>query len=578
MIFKVIASGIGAVISPRSALSARSMPLLPLAGYCVIAFIVLFFNSFRITNPSAILILFYGLSIVGYFRIVRIKTMLDKHSIKFTRNEWLVVIAIFILCLPILSHLMTTAFDTNDEIYSWNYWARQFYVGDEISFYFTQAPYPQLFSAFLGGAYFLVGSLDLQTSVKLSLGILPIASLLMILFSIHHKEIGVGSFVLAAVVLFGLDMDDNFKYALADPMMSTFLVASLYTLFNADKFKTISVKEALYLSVLFMAAASITKQAAIFWAVFTYPVAYYIQWSRLYKPARLSWLSVLPLLTALIWLLSQGRGFQNNQGVIDASLKGRGLLEQLTKSFEIYFLNKPILLILFVVFSFWVLKSKDRLALWVYFSVIVSLVLWLLFGAYEFRLGMHIFLILPLLFFAYGDFRFPSFNLFIKKSRFKVIAITALFGLMTILSVAQAMKVYEKNRDKYNHRSLDQGFGLQAIRLVGADGAKLVESLKDQPHKVLSSTNYQYGFLFKYLNLAKLDYKAEKVAAISAKSLRVDGVTHLFMSNQRLAYGPLNSHLLSLVARCPSAFENVTIKENYSGLKVYKVLKGECSK
>ena len=64
-------------------------------------------------------------------------------------------------------------FENDDEIYSWNKWAIDFYLDRDITFQFTKWAYPLLFPRLLNLGYILNGSLK-HNSSKDCIGNLPV--------------------------------------------------------------------------------------------------------------------------------------------------------------------------------------------------------------------------------------------------------------------------------------------------------------------------------------------------------------------------------------------------------------------
>jgi len=551
---------------PSLVRSVETLIISPLLGFVLFALLLAAMNLAEVSNHIFLLSLFV-LSIAGGVRGYR-EYMDPGRALSLKRNGLSSLFIVFLVCLPIGANLATSAFVVNDEIYSWNYWARLVYQQKSADFYFTQAVYPQLFSHVLGGFYIVLGSLDMQVVVRLLLYTLPVCCYAMIFYSSLNNQKSWLLIFLFIANLYILDFDDEFQLALADPMMGVFLVAGLYCLLNAERFSSLSVANALLISSLFIAASALTKQAALLWSIFIYPVAMLIYILERKLPIKLLIFAFIPVATSIIWLLTSGSGFQNNEGVIQASLQDRSLLSQVAFATNKYIHESPQIFIVFALYSWGILRYRTSLNIVIYVGCLISALLWLLFGSYEIRLGMHVFLVLFLLF-AYS---LPQ-NL---VHTFKAESNLRRFGrfvlpLVLIASFCSAIINYIDGRKSYQHTLLLDGFSMQLNFLMGEESSKVIQELSVEPHKVLTTSNYVFGALYGFINVVRPPIMDHEIDKISVAGLSNESVTHVFMSDPKVAFGRVNSYFEMLLERCPNAFKLVNLPTNYLGLSIYEV-------
>ncbi len=559
---------VGCAMVPTSITSARTRPLAPLTGIALLSLLSIAWHAvsdsivlFRI----GLLLLFF----VGVFRLIK---QLKKSPLRLQVSGSIVLL--LILLLPIAIKLGVAAFDTNDEIYSWNFWAKQIFLGQSVDYFFTQAPYPTLFSNLVAAIYLLFGTSEMQSVAKLVLWLLPVC-----VFLLMESQSKSGSqlfvfFVIAILVLYGVGLEKVYATGLADPMMATLLFTGFYCLLHANRISSDNAPPIvwLFLSAIFVALSALTKQAALPWSIVFYPLSLFLYLRHAGMPMRYGFLAFIPIVVSLTWLLTIGAGFQDNPGVIQASTEGRGLYAQLFYAVTQLAKSMPLALALLFYF-FWRLVHSGKTYLFlVAFGCFVSLVLWLLFGSYDLRLGMHVFLLLWLASSCVDTE--PAHSFFKKHTPYVAI----LIGLIVLFSGGYSVKKYIELTDHYQTESGEvsykEGEAKQIVKLFGAGALPILNQLKVNQNRVWVGSNYIYGVLFGSSDILKPVLEGQR----PFEYLRDEGVEYVALSHPHLGFGSANNQVLALIDAHPECFIEHPIPANYIGLRVLQtVFDGDCA-
>jgi len=487
------------------------------------------------------------------------------------------VLVLFSVLLGIYpaADLGTSGFDSNDEIYSWNMWAVQHYLGHEIDFYYTGSPYPQLFSILISYCYLLLGSVELQMPVKTLFALFPIA--LWSLIGVAPQEPSAANAIrsIAALLLLNAAIGRYFTDGLADPLMAAALITAIYLYMQYTE--TTNRRDLLVLSVICGTVAVYTKQAALIWAVFSFPAITLFAVAQRRLPAEALVAAAMLLVTALIWLIGPGSGFYNNQGVIDASQHGRGTLEQLFFAGNRHFTKQPLLLLFRILGLTAVIRARRYRDIYIFF-LLPALLAWLLFGAYSLRLGIHV-VALSALLIAATSFALPlglaggsltSTVKFVGRHRLAL----AIFALLLVFT-ASANRVYKGIR-KYGEDFAPYLGGKNAIvKYFGKDSKIVFEKLYDRPDVLLwIPSNYIYGIFYGHTEVMRPSYQdgssytpLQLISEIEERS-----PDFLFDAGHRVSYGPGSATLRKVAEEyCPGLFEKVATPPNKHGYTVYRL-------
>ncbi|MGI0026131.1 MAG: hypothetical protein ACREA4_13430 [Nitrososphaera sp.] len=239
-----------------------------------------------------------------------------------THKVIFVITALVAFCFSI--KLGSSSFGAHDEIYSWNMWAVQFYRGDSIDYYYTGSPYPQLFSMLIAYCYKLLGSVELQLPVRALIGIFHFCLLSAIAVAARDATFdNIGRYiVLTLVFLFGTGIHKTLDDGLADPMMASALVVAV-SLFIRYVDSGGRDRAALWLAAICSIVAAYSKQPALIWTLFSFPLLSILLVLRKRFPPLTLVAAAVVSLASLAWVLGAGSGFLYNEGVINRSLERR---------------------------------------------------------------------------------------------------------------------------------------------------------------------------------------------------------------------------------------------------------------
>lgn len=194
--------------------------------------------------------------------------------------------------------------------------------------------------------------------------------------------------MLALLLLFGASMSEYFNDGLADPMMASALITSV-SLFIHYGNRDGKDMEWLWIAAICGVVAAYSKQPALIWAAVALPMLTLVKTTRRQWPLAASWVAGASLLLSVAWIIGEGSGFQRNPGVIIRSLDERSLIEQLMFAAKTYFVNKPVVLLLLLAGLIAVIRAGRYRGIF-FILLVPSTVAWLILGAYDLRLGIHV--------------------------------------------------------------------------------------------------------------------------------------------------------------------------------------------
>jgi hypothetical protein len=562
---------------PELLFSARLLPAIPIVSSFIVWLIFTIFSLFDIFNHDstvAVSLIFLTVS------IVRIYLKSKVNHWEYEKHEKIVLLFILIIFIPFFTRMGLDSFSTDDEMYSWNMWAVQHYLGENIDYYYTGSPYPQLFSIIIAYCYTLLGSIELQMVVK---GMLTLYSLSMILAVAFIPKIS--NFTRVALtcfsillLIYGLEIQHYFKQGLADPVMSAALVVSV-ALFM--RFLSESETKLLWLSLLSGVVAAFTKQAALVWVLFSLPLLLILYQHKNKYSFALTLAAGLSICSALFWILGEGAGFHQNRGVVEAAQQGRGFLEQFIYSSKEYFLKKP-LIFLTVTGAFLAVQRKKEYRGLFYTLIIPSLVVWFLWGAYSLRLGMHV-VTLCFLIILCTDFSVPLLNekyrLWQKIGQFvgNNYRILGVFFVVFGMSYS-GIYLYKITQQETSSSYFEPG-GRRTINKYFAGLSDWVYSNLYENKNILLwvPTNYIYGIFYGHTEMIRPNFAIGRPYDQKAflSELKENKPDYLF-SGGVVDFGGASAILYNAANECPSLFEEIQPRVRLSrGFRIYKMNKSQ---
>jgi hypothetical protein len=556
-------------IWPRLCSRPSSACAIPVLSSAIIVTMATLFAATGLLQPVVVVTVSIAITLIAGVRLYRLR-----HSLKidWTATERWIALLIIAVCLPLAVRLGFTSFSSNDEIYSWNMWAVQIYLGESPDFYYTTVPYPQGFSLLLAWGYALLGDLELQLPLRFTLGVFPIAMGLAVATVISKRtlEHGPRFALLLFAWMFMTASKSHLDNGLADPMMASALVVSIAWYIQhrrePDRFGLAPIVIAAIL-------AAMTKQAALIWTCVALPILL-----MGHAPRRLNtWLAVVFLLgIPLIWMFSAGYGFWDNQGVIEASTKGRGAVDQMAFAVNRYLIGKPVIALMLIAAAWG--SVRDRLLAGIFWLAAVPMMLaWFAFGAYDMRLGIHVVAIFALLITASNY----SFVLFQWPARTWQVATTAIWSrpravlaFAFALSIIASALIIRPRIDGPFGASLHHGGQHTVAEHFGGMAPWVMNELYGRDDRVVwAPSNYVYGVFYGNTPVIRPDYGADD------RYTRADFVAELIKhrpfvvidSTEVLARGNAWDRLQESLALCPSAFEPVGAADGKHGFRIFVV-------
>ncbi len=561
---------------PRMILSSRTAIAVPIVSIAVIGVAQVVFVSNGLYTKSTVVVFSAALLLVAVVRLVCLLRGAAASEFYWPASHRILLIVSVLLGMYWGGHLATTGFDTHDEIYSWNLWAIQHYLNQDIDWYYVKSPYPQLFPVLISFCYKLLGSIELQLPVRALFALFPIS--LWGAIAIAPKESTVDNAIrsVAVMLLLAVAIGTYFETGLADPLMATSLVVaiSLYIQYVEEPDRA----ELLFLSLICSAVACYTKQAALVIAL-SLPVITLIKVLKGRLPLT-SFVGAIALLTlALVWVLGPGSGFYDNTGVITRSQQDRDAIEQIIFAAGNQFAEHPLVPLFLALGAIGVVRAHRHRDIFLLFLVPATLA-WLLYGSYSLRLGMHIVAASALLL-AATDYNTPALpgaarllhavkQLVFRRGGVLLIAGVALFGTATVHRIHANIGEIGKNFSPYLG-------GMNTItKIFGKDARFVFEELYDRPDLLIwAPSNYIYGIFYGHTPVMRpggLDPRSYTQVSL-LDEIRLTRPDYLFDSGPEVAFGPGYLRLRELADECPELFEKRVTPPNKSGYTVYQLRK-----
>lgn len=577
---------------PRLILDPRLFAITPIISaliiYCLVTILLLCDSYTHLTVIASALVF----AVVAGERVRQCASSGRRHF--WSKRSYQLYFFHALVLLPFFFKLVTHGFDRGDEIYSWNFWAMQHALSLPIDSSHTGAPYPQLLPKLLSYCYLLLGNFELQ---------LPIKGLL--IFFPYMMLNGIGSLCrlsnndrLAAYglslifVLFICGLSKFFDDAYADPLMTASMALSVVCFlqyYRALKQNTKGQAAITYygFAVLTAIAGFLSKQPGLLWvAVLTLLTMFSLFEYRKNTTGaviiKIISLVALMGISVVIWLRTEGHQFEHNAGVIGLSMGNRNLVEQLLMSGYRYLIQMPQLLLLFgLAFYAASLTPILKRLMWLY--CLPGVILWLLFGAYQLRLGQQ-YIVIAWLVLVASQFSLPKtlLSFFHRAHKLHLVAVPPSIKsarLISIIMIATSVSVsaYLWIEFRYVEQpgiSMYAGRRIALTRYFGADSQWIYDNLFLNHNTTLwVPSRYLYGLFYPSTNLVSPDYQRYKPYDQSAliAELKQTQPDYVFEISQAVIDGPAASELTRLIATHPQAFEKVADAPNRFNFVTYRI-------
>lgn len=570
-------------VSPALAVHPRLILCAPTA-LAIPFFSVLIVSGFEVTlatagffSQSNVLAFSAGCTVVALFRMKKlIANSFSEFDWPKTHKVIFVITALVAFCFSI--KLGSSSFGAHDEIYSWNMWAVQFYRGDPIDYYYTGSPYPQLFPMLIAYCYKLLGSVELQLPVRALIGIFPFCLLSAIAVAARDATFdNIGRYiVLTLVFLFGTGIHKTLDDGLADPMMASALVVAV-SLFIRYVDSGGRDRAALWLAAICSIVAAYSKQPALIWTLFSFPLLSILLVLRKRFPPLTLVAAAVVSLASLAWVLGASSGFLYNEGVMNRSLERREILQQLIVAADRYFVDKPLLLLIILAGGISTIRSKAHSIVF-FLAILPSLLMWFLYGAYDVRLGIHVISLAALLT-AATNYNIPLFaNAKPWKSmgshlQAKQVRVLTLVGaLVMAYSFVTVQKTIQNVGDGFD---LYSGGRNTIYRYFGRDSEFVYKEIYGKPRLVLwIPSNYIYGIFYGHNRVVRPNYDIGEPYTKESVLMELDKLRpdYVFYAGE-VPYGPASDLLYDLAKDCPYLFQAVAGFPNKGEYRVYRLTK-----
>jgi hypothetical protein len=578
-LFIMIALLMGVYIAPALAIAPQLLrypqtaTLVPLVSIFFVTLgvdVLSYGNQFNSTTVLGLTVVLYVLALYRVARYCQNATWV------FWKQGHLRALFInFCIILPYIIKIGTKAFDTDDEIYSWHYWALQWFYHLPISFEHTGAAYPQAFSKLIAYCYQLLNDVEYQLPVKATLIVLPFCMLNAIAFcskNLEPKRLW-GYFIVCIWAVFVLDWQQYFDYAYAEPLMNASLIGSVSLLWFAQMQSDFVAKQySLLLAVCLAMLACWSKQAALIWGLFSLPFLLFLvrKPDEPLRPYLL--LALLSCLGGVWWIMGEGSHFTQNGGVIGASMASRTWWQQLGYASHRYLIALPQFTLL-LLWGLYASRQHRLLSGLACCFILPSLIMWFLFGAYHLRLGLQIITVLSVIIVA-SDY--PVLIKWLSQYRPKQVwhwRQAVIFLLIVHLS--GAIWVYQKSIIYRRDLPTYPGGRVALAKFFGSESDEVFNTIYDNPDiTVLLSANYIRGLFYTHTETVWPRYK-NNPATYTEEDLLADlhyyKPDYVMTSGNLLQGEPMNHLIENLYQKDPKMLSLYTKGSNLHGYRIYRV-------
>ncbi|MFD1216792.1 MULTISPECIES: hypothetical protein [Microbulbifer] len=567
-------------IYPRLVVSPKDFVAAPFVSILVVIGLYSLLNGFDIYRVGVVQAVAAVLVLIAVYRVSTILKSAEV-DVRWPASEKAILVIAAALAFYVATKLYVDGFVFHDEIYSWNYWAVQHFLGEDIDFSNTRAPYPQLFPKVLSFSYMVVGSIEWQVPVKTALACISFSVFCAfgLVMSERSNRALLLFFLLLVFLLEGVRLDNILANGMPDALMGCALVVSVY--FLVRSWSEDAQLKLVALSVVCAVVSALSKQPGLLWAVFSLPIIQSIHTFRSGGQWRPFMVTLVAPVAAITWMLTEGANFQKNQGVVGRSFSDRDILEQLDFSVNQYLWQEPVILGLLaaaVALATWRRRGVSLLLL---FSI-PSLLSWFLFASYDMRAGTAALLSLGFLV-AYCDFGLRAKGVTAVDSGSLLSSSTAaksrylLLGFAVLLGIGGGISTL--NKAQKNGEKFAENFELESaplnnmVTMFHGDGQAVYQEIFNRGHEVQlwTPTAYVYGLFYGYTGVARprngYKYNLKSLLA-ELRERRPDFVTD---SGNRPG-GSAARALRNLIGkRCPRMFKKIAGPENLYRVNVYKL-------
>lgn len=483
---------------------AISIPIISSAAILLIHTVLVTIDHFSTFSVRLIATFYIAIAIYRVYRARHLNTAIFSG---WSKQHFLILMAALALCIYIVARLMVYGFDNDDEIYSWNLWALQHVFGEKIDLYYTNAPYPQLFPKILAYCYQLLGSIETQTAVKSALIIFPLSLLFCIGLAVgrYTSKLFALYAILLLFILEGVGLRRVFDDGMPDTMTATSVAIAVFYLL---KFRQRPEQtKLLVLSVTCASVGAISKQPALLFALFSLPAIIVLDSIRTKLNYKHIAISFVPACISLAWFFTEGNHFHENNGVLDASMANRALLEQLSHSFSVHFLDHIPLLFLLAVTIYCVMANKKGISVLLLF-IVPSIAAWLVWAAYDIRAGIPAIAAMALLI-TYNTFGIRA------KERAHTARPTdtnptqgttyyITIAILLIAAFAGSYATFHKAHTGHNGYVAGNTKQNNFFRIFGDEATVVYEKIRANPNNhIWASNNYIYGLFYGYTRTSR---------------------------------------------------------------------------
>ena len=552
-------------LMPRAVFDSRLAFALPAVSILLVTLTARLLKNVDLFLPPITLGITLLVSLVAAVRLASVWGSAPRHWPPL--HVGLYLFALFAV-LPIAVIQAHNGFSTNDEIYSWNLWALEHFFGEPVDPTYTRAPYPQSFSYLIAWCYQLLGSINLQLPVKAAFAFLSASAVVAIAMTGPDQppRAVIARLLLITFALYVADVYEVLGTGLAETLMVPVLVVSV-ALYLAWSLRGGTVLLGLCTAIGLLAALS--KQPALLWLMVALPILVLAEYYRQRRPLVQLWPLAVCWLGGGLWLLTEGWGFQDNSGVINASREGRDLLEQLVHAGNEQLIKKPAFALLLLGSAVTThLARRGRGLFWL--LLIPSLLAWLLWGAYNTRLGTHVILLATVLI-AFSNFGFAASARTTSAAplgRHLQLTLGILCLAAAIYSALEFPKQLDKRTGPFSYYDAPQNI----IRKFFGDAADPVLAIFRTERVLWVPSAYVYGILFKHNPLARSDNRSEDASRVR-HDLLASSATLAVDDGHLAIHGNNTKALRALIASasCGGAFQLITVSPEAYEYVLYEV-------
>lgn len=560
----------GLALMPRAAFDSRLACAVPVVSVLIVTTLARMLKPLGLFTETIVFPATLMFAAIAAWRLYRLRSRTAAH--------WPVahrLVYLFSMCvvLPAAARLGTSGFEVDDEIFSWNLWGVQHARGEPHDL-LTGSPYPQTFPYLIAWSYQLLGSIDLQAPVRCSFAILSasLAAAIGTAYSRLNSRSLLYFIGLVTFSLYGVQLYKPLSWGFAEILMVPALIVSVSLFLQHRRIR--GGLEYLWAASAAAIVAGLSKQPALLWLMLIFPLLATVDVIRYRRPLATFTPVVLAWCSGLLWLVTEGSGFLDNPGVVEASQRDRVWFEQLFYASNRFLIDRPALSALLLLCVYIVFRRRRECDVF-FWLLIPSLLLWFFFAAYALRTGAHV-LALAALLIAANSFRQSFGNISASTDSIVAPRISYLiYGFAAMAVVLSGISAWKRIEDRGLAFSFYDGGKYTIYHFFGESAEFVHREIYNSDHVVWTASSYIYGIFYGHNPVVRPNYQTMTFDVEGIKTEIVHARPNYLIESRIRPWGGWGGSgtevIHEIVTKCGNWFETIVVPSNEFGFTVYRL-------